>query len=37
MDATWNKFIDNMPLRSAINATVFAVWFWLSIALLSLH
>ena len=37
MDSTWNKYIDNMPLRSILNATAFAAWFWLSVALLSIH
>ena len=37
MDSSWNNFIDNMPLRAALNATVFVVWFWLSIGLLSIH
>jgi len=37
MDARWNWFIDHIPLRSALNATVFVVWFWMSWGLLSLH
>lgn len=37
MDAKWNWFIDNAPLRSIVNATAFVVWFWLSIGLLSIH
>lgn len=37
MDERWNRFIDNGPLRSALNATVFVVWFWLSVGLLSIH
>jgi hypothetical protein len=37
MDSNWNKYIDSMPLRSAINATAFVLWFWLSFALLSIH
>ncbi len=37
MDASWNKFIDNATLRSALNAGVFVLWFWLSFGLLSIH
>lgn len=37
MDASWNKFIDNLTLRAALNGTAFVLWFWLSFALLSIH
>jgi hypothetical protein len=37
MDERWNWFIDNASLRSALNATVFVMWFWVSWGLLSIH
>jgi len=37
MDERWNWFIDNPALRSALNATVFVAWFWLSVGLLAIH
>jgi hypothetical protein len=37
MDERWNWFIDNRLMRSAVNATVFVVWFWLSMGLLAIH
>jgi hypothetical protein len=37
MDAKWNWFIDNVPIRVTINTLAFAVWMvaatvWLYIA-----
>jgi hypothetical protein len=37
MDASWNWFIDNVPLRAALNVTTFAVWLGLTIGLLAIH
>jgi hypothetical protein len=37
MDASWNKFIDNGLIRTALVATAFAVWLGLSVGLLAIH
>ena len=37
MDASWNWFIDNIALRTALNVTTFAVWLGLTIGLLAIH
>lgn len=37
MDASWNWFIDNVPLRTALNVTTWMVWIATSVVLLSIH
>jgi len=35
MDAKYNWIIDNPYIRVTLNSVAFAVWFWISYALLS--
>ena len=35
MDAKYNKLIDNPYFMTAVNSVAFALWFWVSFALLS--
>jgi hypothetical protein len=35
MDAKYNKFIDNPYFMVTVNSVAFALWFWVSFALLS--
>ena len=37
MDASWNRFIDNIALRAALNVATFTVWLGLTIGLLAIH
>jgi hypothetical protein len=35
MDAKYNYLLDNPYIMTAVNSVAFALWFWLSYALLS--
>jgi hypothetical protein len=35
MDAKYNKLIDNPYFMTTVNCVAFALWFWISFALLS--
>lgn len=35
MDAKYNRYLDNPYLMTAVNSIAFAMWFWISFALLS--
>jgi hypothetical protein len=35
MDAKYNRFLDNPYFMTALNSVAFALWFWVSFALLS--
>jgi hypothetical protein len=35
MDAKWNYLLDNPYFITAVNSLAFALWFWVSFALLS--
>jgi hypothetical protein len=37
MDASWNKFIDNGLIRTALVVSGFALWLGLTVGLLSIH
>jgi hypothetical protein len=37
MDASWNKFIDNGLIRTALVVSGFAVWLGVTVGLLCIH
>ena len=37
MDASWNRFIDNGLIRTALVVSGFVLWLGLTVGLLSIH